>query len=365
MRLRLTSLLLLAALLVPPPAFSDDPRPQPPELPPAKTVTLDGTMKLKAALAALEKQTKITVEDRRDEADKDIEVHCRNVPFWQALDQIAAAAGAEVELYSADGKVALRQRAGKKPLKGPQTVSYDGRFRTALKRVTGSVDPETGETTYAAVLEVAWEPGTQPFFLNTWVDDLAVDDQKAPHYGGKHQFVFRQNAEQFDTLIPPPPRDAKKIGVLSGKASVIAPTRLVTFPFGALDGLKAKARQEDGKVVCQIDELKLNQTLWSVKVSLSYPPGNAKFDDTHSPFQMAGTNELVLESKDGKRRLVAVPDSILAATTTSVVAVYNFRDDPKANRLRGEAKDWNLSFRAPAAVVKVPVSFTFKDVPLP
>jgi hypothetical protein len=357
----LIGLLLLPAFLVPA-AFSDEPRPKAPELPPGKPVTLNGVKKLSDALASLAKQTGIPVNYPPDEADTPVEVRCEKDSFWQALDQIATAAGAEVDLYAPGGNLALRKRTGKPPLKGPQTVSHDGRFRTAIKRLTGSVDPETGETMYTAVLEVAWEPATQPYFLATQVNDLAVDGQKAPNSGGKHQFVFRQNASQFDTMIPSPPRDAKKIGVLSGKVAVVAPTRMVTFPFGALDEIKDATKREEGKLVCQIDKPKLEQTKWTVKVSLTYPPGNAEFDDTHSAYQMFGTNELVLESKDGKRRVAAVPSSIPSATSTSVVAVYTF---PKDTRPPGEAKDWNVSFRAPAAVVRVPVSFAFKDVPLP
>ena len=156
-------------------------------------------------------------------------------------------------------------------------------------------------------------------------------------------------------------RPSQRASIAIPRAQV-APSRIATFAFGPLDQIKGMPKQEDGKVVCRIEDVKLSGNNWKVKVSMSYPPGNAELDDTHSAYQIAATNELVLESKDGKRRFVALPSYVPAATPTSVVVEYNLTKD---NRPTGEAKDWTVSFRAPAAVVQVPVAFTFKDVPLP
>src|SRR5437764_799176 len=83
---------------------------------------------------------------------------------------------------------------------------YDGHFRTALKRITSFIDPETGETTYSATLEVAWEPTLQPFFLESQPQDLAVIDDQTQKplppisLGHAKMFVFRQNAKTLDPL---------------------------------------------------------------------------------------------------------------------------------------------------------------------
>jgi hypothetical protein len=333
-------------------------------------------MTVGAALAELTKQTHIPVDCPRDEAGKNIEIQCNNTTFWEALDRLAAAAGAEVDLYTTDGKLALRKRTGKPPLKGPQTVSYDGRFRTAIKRITGFIDPETGETTYSATLEVAWEPTLQPFFLDTQPQGLVViDDQTqkalpAISLGHEKPFVFRRNATTFETLLPSPPRGAKTLQLMEGKLSIITPTRMLTFSFDpSLDKLeqmvkdkKTPKAERDG-VVCEVGKVSLGSANWGVTVTVPYPPGDATLDSSQVN-EWVKTNELVLVSTDGKNRLY--PSSFYVSPVSERVTVtYNFGDDPKEKRLRGEAKDWKLEYRAPAAVVKAPFSFKFKDVPLP
>ena len=200
MRFFTLALLPLPFLLLP--AVADGP----PKLPTAKTVTLSGEMTVNEALAALTKQTGIAVTDRRDEPDAKITVHVNKVTFWQALDQIADRTNATVDLYTTNGKLALRKRTGKPLLKGPQTVSYDGLFRTSIKRLTASIDPETGQTTYSAALEVAWEPTLQPFYLETRPQNLVVKvaDKALPNVDlGKAQApVDGRNAALFETPFP-------------------------------------------------------------------------------------------------------------------------------------------------------------------
>jgi hypothetical protein len=97
-------------------------------------------------------------------------------------------------------------------------------------------------------------------------------------------------------------------------------------------------------------------------MTLNYPQGNTKLDSNQS---WVVNNELVLESKDGKTRLPATSYVLEGATAEKAVVTYNFQDEPKQNRVLGKPEDWKLSYRAPAAVVTIPIAFSFKNVPLP
>jgi hypothetical protein len=367
----LTSVLLLPAFLVSSLLFSADPQP---ELPPVQRVTFDGNTEVSAALKLLHEKTRIPVEDRRGEPDTKIDLHLKEVTFWEALDRIATAAGAEVDLYAADGKLALRKRSGRPPLKGPQTVSYDGRFRTAIKRITGFIDPETGETAYSATLEVAWEPTLQPFFLDTQPQGLVVIDDQTQKplppisLGHEKPFVFRRNAITFETLLPPPPRGAKALQLVQGKLSVVTPTKMLTFSFDpTLDKVeqmlkdKKTPRAERDGVVCEVTKVSLGSANWSVTVGVPYPPGDAKLD-TSQVNEWVKTNELALVSADGKSR-VAPASFYIAPVADRVSVTYNF--DAKDDRLRDKKDAWKLEYHAPAAVIQASFAFTFKDVPLP
>ena len=361
------SVLLIPLLLIP--SFADEPK-----LPVAKTVMLSGKMKVSEALAALTKQTGIVVEDHRGEPDAMIDLdHTKNT-FWQILDQIAKLTDAQVDLYARDGKLALKKRNGKPEFKDAQLVSYDGLFRTSIKRISSSIDLETGETTYRAALEVAWEPTLQPFYLETRPQKLIVKDDElkelpALTLGNAKAPADGRNAMQFDTLLPTPPRATKTLARLEGTLSLIAPSKMLAFAFPyTLDEMEKNAKAgkpanitQEG-VVCEISKVTFGKEHWEVKVTLKYPPGNTELGSYQS---WVVNNELVLEAKDGKTRFPATSYYLDPATATRAVVTYNFQHDPKQNRLLGKGEDWKLSYRTPAAVVTIPISFAFENVPLP
>ncbi|MGH7227254.1 MAG: hypothetical protein ACRELF_28905, partial [Gemmataceae bacterium] len=116
------------------------------------------------ALAELTKQTGIRVEDVRGVPDEAIQLRLKQATFWQALDALAAAAGARVNLYPTSGRIVLDKRGANYRL---PPISYDGRFRLSVKKVTTSRDLEiankngNGGATNLA-LEVAWDPELLP-----------------------------------------------------------------------------------------------------------------------------------------------------------------------------------------------------------
>jgi hypothetical protein len=362
------SVLLLPLLQIP--AFADEP----PKLPVAKTVTLSGKMKVSEALAALTKQTGIVVEDRRGEPDTTIDLDHTKTTFWEVLDQIAKLTDAQVDLYARDGKLALKKRTEKPAFKNAQLISYDGLFRTSIKRISSVVDLETGETTYRAALEVAWEPTLQPFYLETRPQKLIVKDEQmnelpAVNLGNAKAPADGRNALLFDTLLPTPPRTTRTLGRVEGTLFIIAPSKMLKFSFpSTLDELEKNAKAgkpasltEEG-VVCEISKVTFGKEHWEIKVTLKYPPGNTELGSYQS---WVVNNELVLEAKDGKTRFPATSYYLDPATSTRAVVTYNFQNDPKQNRPLGKSEDWKLSYRTPAAVVTIPIAFSFENVPLP
>jgi hypothetical protein len=369
MRFRILAILLLICA-VPLLASADEPEPNPPVLPTAKMVALSGKMKVSEALAALTKQTGIVVEDRRGVPDAVLDFDSNKDTFWRVLDQIAAVADAQVDLYSPDGKLALKKRIGKAPLKGPQTVSYDGLFRTSIKGITASIDPETGESTYKASLEVAWEPTLQPFYLETRPQNLVVKFAQGKQLppvdlGMSVAPVDGRNAFAFETPFPALPREARKIDSVEGKLTILAPSRMLTIAFtDPLDRLEKAAEPPTVKtpegVVCKLSKIKLAKDRWEIKVTLDYPPGNTELGSYQS---WVVNNELVLEANDGKTRFPATTYVLDSATSQHAVITYIFKDDAK--QIRGKPADWKLTYRTPASVVTIPIAFAFKNVPLP
>lgn len=340
-----------------------------PAIPTAKPVTLQAAkIALPQALAELAKQSGITVEDRRGGGEDGFALDLRGTTFWPALDAIARAANARVDLYARDGKLALVRRPADYT---EPPVSYSGLFRTAVKRVAAFRDLETGASAYTATLEVAWEPHLLPFLLETSPRGLVIrDDQgralKVREEGSAMAPVDGRLALTLDVPLPPVPRTAARLGLLEGKLTAIAPSKMLTFTFDALDRLAEaganaplRLQKQDG-VSCRLSKVQLTADRWTVQVTLDYPPGKVALESYQS---WVVNNEMMLVSKDGSKRLVSGGYVVDSATARRAVVSYHFLDADKSPR--GKAADWKVVYRTPAALVEVPLTFSFKDVPLP
>ncbi len=320
------------------------------------------------ALADLSRQSGIRVQDRLAPSEPVISLDLPRTTFWPALDALARAAGARVELYSRDGQLALVRR----PAGGPEPpVSYCGPFRTTLKRVAAYLDLETGASACATTLEVAWEPTLEPLYLQTGPRVLTVRDDRGrvlpvPRDGGEAAPVDGRLALTFEVPLPAVPRGTGRLALLEGRLSAVAPSRMLTFDFGSLDrlasspdGSSARRREEYG-VTCQLTKARLEADRWTVQVAIDYPPGGVELESYQS---RVVNNELVLVSKDGTKRLPAGGYVVDSAGPRKAVISYHFVDADGA--VRGRPAGWKVLCRTPASLVEVPLTFSFKDVPLP
>jgi hypothetical protein len=143
---------------------------------------------------------------------------------------------------------------------------------------------------------------------------------------------------------------------------------MITFQFETLDRLAAaKAgdrlrKQTLEGVTCALDALTLVRDRWSLRFVLGLPAGGKKFESFQASTWVVH-NELILQSKDGKKRLRPTSYALESVSSRRAVLTYNFVDKPGAPR--GQARDWLVAYRMPALIVEVPIRFQFKDVPLP
>ena len=320
---------------------------------------------LSDALAELARQTSEPVEDQRGEAASVLALDLKHVPFWQALDAIADKTNSRVDLHARDGRVALVKRpVGWKP----PPISHSGLFRTLLPAIAAKIDLETDARTYTASLEVAWEPHLLPLLLETRPQSLLVRDD-ADHLvpagtaGSSLAPVDGRIALPLDVTLPSLPRSMRTLSLLEGQLYAVAPSKMLTFTFDSLDQL-AKAAADDPRrsrtqeeVVCRVSRIVTAEDHWSVEITLDYPEGNVKLDSYQS---WVVNNEMYLEH--GAERFASSSYLLEESTPRHAVLTYNFSDPQKMkNGLAG----WDLFYRTPALVVKVPFTFSFKDVPLP
>jgi hypothetical protein len=362
-----TLAILIVACLALLPALSAQPGSPPAAPAPKRFLPPADTLPLNKALEALAQQTGIRVEDRLGKPGQNVRLPPHPFPAWEALDRIAEAVGARVELQPS-GPIALVAPGPK--WRRPR-VSYDGPFRFVVKGVRASLDLEGDASHYGATIEAAWEPGLLPLFLETRPQGLRVTDDKgnalpAPDPGSSVAPVDGRTSLTFDIALPALPRSAARIKSLEGTLTAVVPSKMLTFTFPTLDRLEKAAadapergQTQDG-VSCRVGKVVLAKDRWTVQVSLDLPPGGKRLESYQS---WVVNNEMVLQGKDGKTRLASSDYFLNSASSRRAVITYHFRD--KGRPARGKPEDWRVVYRTPASIVEVPVKFSFKDVPLP
>jgi len=335
------------------------------ELPP-RPVTLEGEWFLDKALADLNKQSGVKVDDRRrTKAEKTLKLDLKAVTFWQAIDAIAQSANAQVSLYQRDGVIAL--------VDGPHIalpVSYHGPFRVTIQRKV-LVDDLIAESHQLIVtLEIAWEPRFRPYLLETTPKSVAVEDD-AKHElpvaedGGKSA-VEGKLAASVELHLPAPPRSVARLGSLRGEFTVTGAGEMLTFTFDTLDQLKddAKSREQKQKgVVVRLGKPVLTDDLWTVEAQLDYPRHGPKFESFQS---WIGYNEMYLQRDVGDQRFPNTGGySVESTGSNRAVIRYHFIDKRPEKLTRGSPADWRVMYKTPGILLEVPVPFAFKDVSLP
>ena len=312
---------------------------------------------LAEVLKKLTEQTGITVADRRQaKDDRRLTRAFNNVPFWEAVDQIAADTGSGLSLYQDDGAVAL--------VDGPYVklpVSYGGLFRTVVKRITVVRDLEINAHVCHVKLEVAWEPRFQPFFLEskditvTYAADKTGAQGKFTQAGKGKDRVTGRTVAELDVQVTAADRSVATIKALEGSFAVIGPTKMLTFTFDNLKVVPSE-KVQDG-ISATLAEFSADEDHWTVKVALKYPSGGPRFE-SYQAVSWLGNNKIYLEN--GKQRWLPSGENYSKATSNEAVIEYFF-DNP------GDRKpaDWRLVYVTAGRIVEMTVPFQFKDLPLP
>jgi hypothetical protein len=334
-----------------------------------RTVNLSGTMALSKAIEAIEKQTGMSLQDLRvnNGGDPSLKLELKSATYWQALDSIAR---------EADLNLALFQRGGTPGLAdGPyreQLVSYAGMFRVAVKRVTSVFDLELDARQTIVQLEIAWEPRFQPLFLQNQPENLSIQDDKGTelkaieNQGRGRAPVSNRFATTVDVPLESPRRAINKLGLLKGNFSVVGPTRMLTFTFDKLARVDRKTKPENVPtqtkegVTIKMHEFKPDAELWTFGLTLEYPKNDIDFESFES--WIVNNEAKLVRLKDNKSWSPGGFE-VDEQGATRATLTYHFveEDDLKL----GKPDQWRFEYKTPGMMVKIPIPFEFKDIPLP
>lgn len=327
----------------------------PPEVQP-KRVSLPEKDMLRSALKKVQQQTGIEVVPD-EEAELKFPAKLEQVPFWQALDTIAKTADMRVALYRPDGKLGLvKDRRGWREM----PTSYDGMFRVVLKKMTINYDLEEDVRYGVAGLELAWEPRFQAFLLETHPADMVVEaggvPLKLPPIAKGKAAAHQRSAMEINLPMPAVRRQIGKLDKIQGKLSIIGSPQMLNLTF---DNIKQGEKKGGDGVTAVLSSVQMNKGIWTIDVSLTYPPDMPNFESFQS---WLVNNECYLENKDKKRLENGGFESDNPAPNRAHIR-YRFAEED--NLTLDKPTDWKLIYKTPARIVELSIPFEFKDVPLP
>lgn len=335
-------------------------------------VTLRKSTTLADALSDVSRQTGVRLTDALRKKGGEVELEFDKLHFWPALDRLAASAKAKVAQSPRDGAIVLHPVDP--DFDRPSPLSYDGPFRFRATRVTAARDLDSLRGGLVVGLEVSWTPTLRPLFIDGQPHGLrfAGNDGKpitVPDEGGALVAIDGRYSFPLEVTLPAVPREQKQLRKLEGKLAIVVPTKMLSFSFdanlAALDAAKPGGEQRrltlEG-VTCGVGKIAFGSETWSVQMALDYPEGNHPLESFQAA-SLVANNELVLRSRDGKRRLTPANGVVDQVGSRRALVTYHFVERPGA--ARGKPSDWSLSYAAPARIVEVRTRFAFDSLPLP
>ncbi len=323
-------------------------------------------MELGELFEKIHAQTGNRLTDHREQFGQDatprpVTIDLTDEPFWPALDKILDATNMTVYPFSEEETLAIIDRE-QGALPRAEGASYAGPFRIQAVNVVARRDLRSPAQQGTRVeFEIAWEPRLRPIALSQPIESLEItaDDgtRIAPTNTQTVLNVEVQSGSHATELTIPlvlPPRSVSKLASFHGTMSALVPGRLVEFKFHNLDKPKGTT-QSRGGVTVELRGVRKNQELWEVHMRLKVESAETGLE-SHRGWVFS--NRTYLLNKQGE--LIDHAGFETTMQSKSEVGLAYFFDLPD-----GDLSQYTWVYRTPAAIVRMPVEYTLKDIPLP
>lgn len=342
----------------------------------ATRVTLDVVQEpLSDVLRQIEEQTGNRVVDQRgqlDQAvvDRPVTVELKDVPFWEAIDQVLDEAGLDIYPHSGEPSLALtaRQRGA-----APRwaAAAYAGPFRIEAVNINASRNlRRTGIEGLNLQLEIAWEPRLAPIAFSQQLADLEAENENGlplpmTRVEGSIDLEAPATSQAMEITLPLklPSRDSRQIASLRGELQAVVPGPVAEFRFNDLDKFDKPVTQQRGAAAVTLVGVRESGGLWEVEMRLRIEgaEGDGGSDNAFASHRgWVFNNKSLLVTGDGEE----VEDAGLENTMqrgNEIGVLYPFVLPDGVETLEGMT--W--VYRTPTAVLRFPVEYELNHIPLP
>lgn len=316
-------------------------------------------------LAAIQEQTGNRLVDHRAQFGEQapevmVNAEIENELFWPALDKLLDQSGLMPYNFSDEEELALvNQSPGGRPRSAG--AAYAGPFRIEATQITARRSlSQPDQNRLQIELNIAWEPRLKPLAISQPAAEInAVGDSGQP--------IPLANPEtMFDVEIAPgshatdmtvswmlPDRKVHKLASVAARFSALVPGRIAEMRFDDLDG-GAGQQQEAGGVTVSLNRVVERQGIWEFHMRLRME-GNETGLESHRGWVFG--NLTFLENYQGETIDHAGFETTLA-NDNEVGFVYLFE-------IPDDIGNYTWVYRTPAAIMRVPVEYELKDIPLP
>ncbi len=321
-------------------------------------------MDLATVLEKIHVQTGNRLEDQRQQfgqnARQQVTVDVDD-EFWPALDKVLDAA--ELGLYSFSGENALAvisREPGAQPRSG--RVSYAGPFRVEAVNVIAQKNLRIADQQGTRLeLEIAWEPRLRPIAISQSVEQItavANDGSKlpldSPHAVLDVEVQPGSHATELTIPLALPARNITTITSFRGQLSALVPGRMVEFQFSNLEEAR-DVEQQQGGVKVVLDQVRKNRALWEVHMRIVVESEEAALE-SHRGWVFQNLTYLT----NDKGEIIDHAGFETTRQTKREVGLAYFFDVPE-----GTIGQYSWVYRTPAAIVRVPIDYELKEIPLP
>ena len=332
----------------------------------ASQVTLTGEMTVEDALKKLKKQTGNNVMSEYPALlQKKVKLESKDVEFWRAMDELMTQAGMSVDAYGGEpNTIKLVQSGQPNPATGQVTKALPTVYSKIFQIQAGTIvsamnlgNPSQSYTDLGVV--VRWEPRLRPISVDLPMKTVKVIDEfgDAIKIEQNERVIYGMvQAElpqvEFTLRLPRIDRQIEQLKTITGKIDAVLPGRVETFRFKNIGEQKQGRKMEKAGATVTFGGINKNEDLWSLIVSLS-------FDEEHNALEShqgwVFQNELYLQNAKGEKA-TSVGSETIQQDNSRVTVKYFFLEEPGTR---------TLVYKTPAAIVKMPVEFTLKKIPLP
>ena len=337
----------------------------------ASRLTLSAdAMELEKLFEQIHEQTGNRLLDHREQFNQTatpryVTIELDDEPFWPAFDKILDTAGMTVYPFSGELALAVIERE-KNALPRAEDASYAGPFRIQAVNVVARRNLRSPDQQVLRVeLEIAWEPRLRPIALSQPIEALEItaDDGSAVEVTNTQAVLnveVQPGSHATELTIPLvlPPRCVTKLASFKGKMSALVPGRIVEFKFQELEKTKG-ASQERGGVEVTLNSIRKNQELWEVHMRLKV---NSTETGLESHRGWVFSNLTYLLDKQGEIIDHAGFETTMQSKTEVGLAYFFDLPDVESDE---DLSEYTWVYRTPAGIVRMPVEFELKDIPLP